>query len=786
MKPTDHEKRSRSHVLRAAIAGTAVFSFSLPVATQAQENSDRLVIEEVMVTAQKREESLSKTAAALSVFDQNSIEKIGNSSLNDAAKLVPNLQPGSGGLTLRGIGTLSNVNASPTVPIHYDGVYTASDPRGLASLANYDIAKIEVLRGPQGTLYGRNATAGAINLTTTKPHDEVEFVGDYSYNNEVKEDRLRFAYNQPIAESLALRLAANIVESDGWQKNYGDSLGGSEDSWFVRVAARWQPSESFLWDVLYEQSDIGGVGTSFQDDWYVYKPDPDTAIVSNANASRDEGAPKNPGAEEFGTYEDINRLDAEVKEIRSSLRYDWNENWSTTLISGASERIDTGNFGGLPLVIVSHSTRTNDSQTETKVLSNELNVNYEGDRVSAVVGLYSYEERSRGDTVLYLWIPQAPSGEGERPPMMRAGDLSTNTPEFNTTSSQAAFGQLTYRWGDRTRITGGIRYTKDEQEQPANSTALCLSVPGERIEDPDDPASPLCQVSGVLVPGFGATNNPPAETSFSKWTYKGVVDYDLNDDSLVYFLASTGYKQGFILERNPRRDIEPETNINIEAGFKTKFWDDRASFYATIFRMEYEDLQVNKSDTVDGQPVNTFQNVGAAISQGIELESTILLSANDRIDTYLTYLNAEVTDYDNAPDELRGPAFSFDAKGKTLPQAPETTFRISYTHDFVLGDWGALAATLAHYRQSEVYTGLTNGPEHTIEAYSRSDVFLDLAPFSRKFYVQAYLHNIEDEQPKGTYFSFLTDASATGAGGGTMWSSFSQGQTWGLKLGWNL
>lgn len=757
----------------------------------AQENKNKtFALEEIIVTAQKRAESLDKIPMAISAFDQKAMEKQGSTSLADNISLVPNMQNGTGGLTIRGIGTTSVRTAAPTVAIHYDGVYSDSDPRGLSG--NVDIQRVEVVRGPQGTLYGRNATAGAVNFITYKPSSEFEFIGDTGFTAPGDALTTRMIVSGPLSDSLGARLALSRAVGDGTLENPtpGEADGNSADTLFGRLNLAWQLSEKLAWDIGFEYEKTNGIDGPFQADWYVSKPDASTAIVYPTGFANDEVPTYGPDADQFGNYEERNSGPAKRQTLRSTLAYDLSDTFSISWIAGFQDKWSQANYHGLPIVIVDYTLRGNDFKQESNFISNELNLSFDGDWGVGVVGLYHYKKALRDTNNLHIWVPSGSDGP-DNPPELTTAISIANTPlGENVDESKAVFSQFTFALSGSTRLTAGLRYSNDGVEMAGGLSTFCLF--GD-FQNGDQAPSQNCQLLALLPPGdpsglgglFGVNENPKADEEWSNVSWKLVVDHDFSDTTLGYATVSTGYKQGSI----PGNDedgaivVEPETNTNYELGLRSQLFDRSLNLNLTLFWMDYQDLQVSVSAIVNGAPAVTFKNAASALSRGAEFEWNWQLSESDRIDGFITYLDASFEEWNDSPDSFRGAAFTFDAAGNKLPNAPEYTFRIGYTHIFSLGEWGELAPSISTYYSGDSYVQHTNGPQDYNPDYWRSDVFVRYNTVDERFFAEAYVSNIEDKRRKTTFLNLLSEASQTGPGGGIQYVSYSSGQTVGMRLG---
>lgn len=779
-------KSNNSSRLQLGLVGLAL---ALPVGAQSRQ----AVLEEVVVTAQKQAESLSDVPLAVSAFSQESMEKLGSTALTDSVSLIPNMQRGNGGITIRGIGTTSVRSTTPTVAIQVDGIYTDSDPRGLSS--NLDIQRVEVLRGPQGTLYGRNATAGVINLFTGKPGSEAEVFGDIEFST--GNTRIgRVVVSGPVSDSIGLRLAVRDVVSDGRTENtvQGQHDADAPDTTIARLTFAWQPVDSLYWHVNLERSEDTGVSGTFIEEYYVSKPDSQTAIVYDANKSKDEVPSFGDGALEFGSYKDRQSGTSIRETLRSSLQYDIGEAVTLTWLFGMSDFDSDTNTHSLPPALVDYSLRGNTAGSRSESYSHELNLSFDTQWGSGVAGLYQYRKTAFEENVLHIWTPTPSSGPEAPPTLSSAIDISNQQFEDNEENADAVFAQLTVPLGGDTRVTGGIRYSRDEIRLGAGRNTFCQF--GE-FRRPGQTPSTNCQLLdtlGLFGGIFGPTELPAAKQNWDDVSWKATVDHDIGQDVMVYATLSTGYKQGGI----PGRDqnglvvVKPETNRNYEVGMKATLYDGAGSLNLTLFTMDYDDLQVNSSKIINGAPGVSFDNAGKARSRGAEAELSWQLTPFDRVDGYITWLDAVITEWSNAPDAFRGEAYTFDAAGYHLPNAPEYSLRLSYTHIFELGIWGELSSNLSTYYAGESYSSYTNGPQDFNAAYWRSDLFLRYVTQEEGFTAELFVNNIEDGRVKGSNLALLTEATDAGTdptnpagspGGGIQWSSYSAGRTMGARLG---
>ncbi|AEG48980.1 TonB-dependent receptor plug [Sphingobium chlorophenolicum L-1] len=738
---------------------------------------------DIIVTATRRETTLQSTPLAVSAFGQAQLDRQQVKDVTDLARFVPSLQFNQQGdqsavlLTLRGIGNDSAYTevADPEVAIYVDGIYS---PRSQgASVLMYDMERVEVLRGPQGTLFGRNATVGALSLISAKPK-----LGQFEGNVEVTAgnyDRLgvRGAINIPVTDTLAFRVAFVTDRHDGYADfQPAPDVPGINRSAFVttgkkyyaadqqsgRVSMLWQPSERFSWNL-------------------------------SAEGFLDNGAPvigllqtPRPGTKRWSTLSDTAPdTDRYSVAVRSTMNYDVTDGIQLSYIAGwsrigGSTQTDadagalppTGQVDAdgndLPLGAFGEN-RTLSSRYDFQ--SHELQLKSTGEQaVDWILGAYYSHEKNR----IRFDIDQR---NGYRDGTFSwAGSFIQANRQID---SRAVFGQAVWHVTDALRVTGGLRYTSDKKEDIGGRNVTFSGCPATLPADacqggifgayPNATADELV----ALLPGFSISSND-VKGKWDKLTYLARVDADLAEDVLGYASISTGFKSGNIQDNAGLTD--PETLTNYEVGLKSRFLDRRVTLNLAAYYSDFRGYQVNQAVTFRDDQGNVVrsqmitQNAKGAKAYGLEAELSANLTDNDRLQFSGTLQKTKLEELESVDGRLYdGGKLSSIAqlKGNELAHAPRFSATLSYEHDFELASGAKITPRFTTHYETKSWLSYFNGDANPFvnpndpadnmpdrgtngtdwdrqKAYFRSDASIRFLSPDQKYSVEAFVQNIEN------------------------------------------
>ncbi|WP_165189166.1 TonB-dependent receptor [Caulobacter soli] len=775
-----------SSAVAAMIAATAVQAQTAPAA------ADSTQLEEITVTATKRETNLQDTPIAISAFGQSQLDRNQVKDVTDLAKFVPSMainQQGDQGailITMRGIGndTAYTEVADPEVAIYVDGIYS---PRAQgAAVLMYDVDAVEVARGPQGTLFGRNATVGAVSIRTAKPT-----LGDYYGNAEVvagSYNRLgaRFAVNLPVSDTFALRLAAITERHDGYVDfQRPPTIAGINPSAFVtdgkkyyaqdqrsaRLSALWKPNEKFSWNVNVEGYQDTGA--------------PVIALAQNPRA----------GQKKWSALIDTAPVsDRFSYGVRSTMDYSISDKVGLTYVTGwqrVGGNADSDADGGILGVTQPNGSLTQGGFGENNTVwsrndawSHEIQLKSQGENTVdwIVGGYYSHEDNSIRFDI--------DGRDGYRDgPMSWSGSFIQAK---RTVESKAAFGQAVWHVNDRLRVTAGLRYTDDTKQDQGgrnvtfNGLSSCLLVDTAAHCNAgifgQDRGATADQLLALLGPGYSIGKND-VKGSWDKFTWLGRADFDVTDDVLAYASVSTGFKSGNIEDGGLLAN--PETITNYEAGSKIRFLDGRATLNLAAYYEDFKGYQVNqvlttfKADgTVDKSQVITTNAKGAQ-AYGFEAELAANLTAVDRLQISATYQDTKLDEL-TAADGRIGPndaAHAVQLKGNQLPHAPHFSGTVAYEHTFELANGRIVPRIATHFESKSWLSYFNQGAPDQQKSYTRTDVTLRYEPAEKPWSVEAFVQNLENKNIK-------TGAGAAGVPNYTpVWTAVYQApRTWGFRL----
>ncbi|MEJ8566112.1 TonB-dependent receptor [Elongatibacter sediminis] len=653
----------------------------LPVGTYAQSNSGASALEEIVVTARRREENLQEVPVSIQAFSGNELELRGLERVEDVVAAAPNVMVSAGPSTAFNTFAMRGI---PRAGFFVDDVWQQSSI-SLSQRSVMELDRVEVLRGPQGTLYGRDTTGGAIRLYTKLPADTFGVRAHATVGNYSRRDLALFA-DLPISETLKSKISITSSERDGYIDSITiDNSYGDIDDQHVRGDLLWTPSETFsarlsIEDIQFEGTQANVIRTIFDpgepgiDAGFVDPVDPGRTIfwVPNSQYYQLVGVPFNchtdcmdfPG----GLVGDMeNRSDFEgpgiiidLQNFNLDLNWDITDSISVRSLSHYHEQWswDYNNFVPSTVHYFSQgSVRDRDGWTQ------EIQFTGDHDRFNWVVGLYGWEENLDNHFMRWaLWefatgeldfndVTNSPECQSWNPASGLAPCIQVPPSQDSATREEeegyAFFGELTYHVTDQFSVTFGARYhdqkNVDYTAVFGPQTALRTDIPGRL------PGGDATAFAGLI---------DPLEAKFDQDTYRLALTYQWNDDIMTYFGFSQGYNAGgisrvqiFDLDNNAivfDFPYEPEQIDNYELGLRSDLLDGTLRLNATVFFTEWDQIQL------DGTVVNPFTgvvlptfvrtNAAAAEAKGLEVEATWLPNANWQFDLDFGILDTGYTD----------------------------------------------------------------------------------------------------------------------------------------------
>lgn len=725
-----------------------------PEPAPASPQGGATALEEIVVTAQRRAASAQDTPISMEAFNSDKLEQRGIQGVQDLAANVPSMviepHPLSSTtlrITIRGVGiTDSQVTQDPAVGIYLDGVYLARSS-GLA-LELADLERVEVLRGPQGTLYGRNTTGGAVNLVTRRPSVDGFAMSHQLTIGSRNQLTAKTAFNLPLSDTLAIKLAALASQRDGFMENTGPGGDfGDRDERAYRLDARWHATDWLTADYAYDRTDLEYYNAMFQSiipsntphgmaD--VFKPYAQSESVYSQRRldSLATGAPMEASSSEIQGHTLV--LSAplisgiEAKYIGAYRKLI--DNQYPDLGGGGGStgyRVDTHAYDGpagimagggepTPLVI---------PQVFQEQWSHELQITGKlFDSVDYIVGAYMFSEEGGehggpthhifntkldpsqlDDLFAILPFLRDPLRDAALPGLAAFWDYDIAIDN----SATAVFGQFTWTPGlfdERLRLTMGLRQSWDEREalknfiqtqyveaQIAGQGLIAIGIPGSVYGGVDD-----------FVDVRAARKDSNFSPSFN-------LQYDVSDNATTYVSYATAYKSGGFNTRDPQisaasgpasdrtnygfgfvEGFKPETVRSLEAGVKSEWMQRRLRFNAAVFDSQYRDMQTNFM--IPGTISDTkSRNAGKASMRGVEIETAFVALEDLIIALQYAYLDAEVEEVIDIDGNNVASLYPFIA-------APPHSYVATIDWTFLRRDWGNLRAYLNYQ-----YTGDRQG-----------------------------------------------------------------------------
>ncbi len=682
-------------------------------------------LEEITVTAQRRAESAQRVPISISTLQGDELVAARIQNINALSAQVPNMQtttPFGDAVpifSLRGVSAVDfSQNQSSPVALYVDEVY-----KGLpvfTSLQVFDVERVEVLRGPQGTLYGKNTTGGAVNFYTrgARVDDGLSGYVDVGYGR-LNRREVSAAVNVPLGATLATRLAVQAATVDGMVENKfpgADDQGGI-DNWAARLSTAWTPTDSLAVSLRVAASESTPTGYG--------------VIADNIGRA-------GPGGAAFGTeytraglsfWE--NEADStgalRIRNRSAALTVTWDASDTMTLTSVSSydggEWFTAEDADGTPF-----SLAQNEYISKARALSQEFRLGSKGDGpLTWLVGAYGYTDSVTADTKIGLFYDFS-GFDADGVPLCFIDFFSGCTLHNRLRQdrqSMAAYGQASYRLTNRLSATAGVRYTDDSNELGYYTAGLGYFDPAARAEVLD------------VIPTIESA--PVNQLDTRNWSGKLGLEFQVTDKSLLYASVSRGYRGGSFngqafFAPDEVTTAEPERLTSVEIGFKSQLADDRLRVNGAAFRYDYRNQQFID---VTPQLLQVLYNAPKSRIYGGEIEVTARPVRSLDLRAGVSYLNAR---YREALIQGR------DVAGNEMQLAPEWTATAGLDWTILDADWGKFAAHVDSRYTSKTYYDPFQTEEIAQGGYFVHDAQLTLDLGSMPLRVSAWITNLTNEE----------------------------------------
>ncbi len=727
----------------ALVTGCVAVAVAMPAAYGA-------VLEEIIVTARKLEESLQDAPVAVSVATGELLASMGSDDLSAVGKIAPNVifetgQPTSGirapTVYIRGMGQDDFIIVEDSaVGVYLDGVYVGRTIGGVFDLV--DVERVEVLRGPQGTLFGHNTIGGAVNLVSKAPSTEAREgrlklgLGEDGYQ------QLEGMFNMPLGDRAAARVSAFSRQQDGYVKalQYDDYDLGDEDIWGVRGALQFDPTDAFSISVALDYSkDRSAPNAVAPIDFLqldgVYKPTNQFGTWWNAAHSGNPGC-LNPAVAEtnsecYGLFYDPkdpyatnsvfvdnegNPIEAQQKldvfGAHLNLTFDLGD-WGQLKSITAHREFDARIYNDVdftPHVIFhnNHDKFNQDQFSQELQLSGKLM----DDKLDFLVGLFYFEEDGVEDIFNQISFPLA----------VGPAYFFQQVTRYIDNKSKAAFTQVNYQLTDSLRLTGGIRYTESKKD--------------------------FNLVQAGIV---GADVDADGSLKVTEWTPMGTLSWDINSNAMTYFTYSEGFRDGGFPARfvgtipTPLPYYDPEYVDNYEVGLKMMLANNRVRLNLAAFQMDYKDMQVTASAVFTGAVVGsstTKDNLGDARIRGFEAELTAAVTDNLVVNASLGILDDKIKDVTGGV--LVSGSFQI-TKDNDLPMTPDYNGSIGAEYTYRVSNGGQLKFRADYAFKDDFYTRVENIRETKETNYNQLNASIRYLSPDERWEFGLWGRNVTDE-----------------------------------------
>lgn len=725
--------------------------------------SNNYKLEEVVVTAQRRSENLSDVPVAVTVLLGEGIRKRRVQALDDIATYVPSLQINSviGENTpifsLRGVSMSDySLNQQGPVATYVDDVYRGSST--ILGVSMFDVDRVEVLRGPQGTLYGKNTTGGAVKIFSRKPELE-EYNGYVSGGiGNFGRQEAAGAINIPLSNTTAVRIAGVVTRADGWFEN---QVAGQPD---LNATREYGLRGTFLWEPKLDTLIVLRASISEQDpiNYGIRSEAGEFGVGAGLYAFYNSLFPiQNPNTDYFRTglgdheieSDQPRRRNSQVQEIALTMDFPISDDLNFTSVSSWTdgEMLIPEESDGSPLRVLELP-----QFGETTQLTQDLRVTSDySSKLNFILGAFYGHEKTVINNKFIGFADIDATGDG----LVNADDCTASgyficNYENNfeqIKKSYAVYSDFTYELSEKITLTGGLRYTNDEGEQNDYKSVL-YGIDG----------TPLFN----LIPGTAALDGTiDLKTNSDNVSGRAVIDIQLDNGALVYASVNRGYRGGAFnaqayVTLDELTTADPETIMAYEVGVKHTMFNRTLQYAAGIFYYDYRDQQFLDIDTNALQRVT---NIEKSRVLGAELELTFSPVEDLVFNSAFSWLDTEVR-----AGELRG----IDLVGNNLPNSPDFSFTASMDWSVLQLEQGDISLNLnAKYTNSQ-YFGVVNDPRLIQKsygllngqlAYTSDDIGLEVSVWAKNIFDEFYYSNRIDVLSYGFDYNHIGAPRTFGA-----------------------
>ena len=770
------------------LVGTAVLA-SLSFAATAQDESKPAAADaglvEVVVTAQRKVESSQKAAVPLDVVQGSSLLSAGLTQVDRLNQMAPalSIEPTSTGnlIFLRGVGNFTVVTTSdPAVAFNYDGVYLGRPTSSTGMF--YDLDRVEILKGPQGILYGRNATGGAINVLPTQPklNDNSGYAsasfGSYKHVN------AEAAVNLSVGERSALRISMAMANHDGYLRD--GTTDEKTNAARIQLKTELTPALTLRIAADYAHNDGAGNGISYYgryarnpavpvsagpvpgSNYYTFIPASlavDEGVYSDASQAYRQTVPFGPLGSRLQALAPYAYVGNNFYGANAELTLETTAGTLTVIPSWRVAKLN--NLGSAGSFIYRDLEKDRQNSFEARFTGKQVGIfDYQ-------VGGYYYDESVNAKINLTI------------------SNAANFIDQKLTTASYAAFGRLTAHVTDRLRIVGGARYTKDDktfQQATIGAVINCLATNAfgapncptapqiPYVDAPSQYPFPFPATTGAIpvfvgIPGptnppnyliirSDTTNNQPLKSSRVSW--RGALEFDVAPQSLLYVSAETGYRSGGFSSAVGFETYQPEYITAYTIGMKNRFLNNRVQLNVETFLWDYKNQQVNHVGLdLNGRTANFTQNIGNSRIQGMEIDVRFLATRSTLLSADVQYLDAKQQNYvytqgpGNPPltgcnvsfNAARAAPYTVDCSGQTSYNSPKWTVNLAAQQTIDMGDHKFILGVDTQNKGNRPI-GFGYLPQQTLPSNWTTNAQVAFGPSDDHWLIAAYVRNIEDDR----------------------------------------